>query len=132
MKDCVNMQDWVKDDLKNFGSYIDSNKDIHELSTDNIDLALIGSGLSSTYTLIEYINQIQSNPFYKNKKNPTKIVMFEKDSWLWGGIPYGQRSGYTTLIITPLDEFLPESELSPFVEWMSENIDWLIVPFKNK
>ena len=34
------------------------------------------------------------------------------------------------LIITPLDEFLPESELSSFIEWMSENIDWLIVPFK--
>lgn len=126
------MFNWVKDELKSFGNYVRSEKDLFNLSSDPIDLALIGSGLSSTYTLIEFLNQIKSNNLCKNRNSPIKIIMFEKDSWLWGGIPYGQRSGFTTLIITPLDEFLPEDELFPFIEWMSMNIDWLIVPFKER
>ena len=29
-----------------------------------------------------------------------------------------------------MDEFLPQSELSLFCQWLSYNIDWLIIPFK--
>ena len=127
------MYDWVRKDLREFGNYIYSEKDLNELSLSKIDLAFIGSGLSSTHTLIEYINQIsnQDQELLKTDlENPLRVVMFEKDSWIWGGIPYGRRSGYTSLIITPLDEFLPESELSIFIEWMSVNYNWLIAPFK--
>lgn len=127
------MYDWVRKDLREFGNYIYSEKELKELCSSRIDLAFIGSGLSSTYTLIEFINQIgiQNQEFLKTgEKDPLRVVMFEKDSWIWGGIPYGRRSGYTSLIITPLDEFLPESELSIFIEWMSENYNWLISPFK--
>ena len=127
------MFDWVKNDLKDFGKYCDTDVDINNLSLERIDLAFIGSGIASTFTLIEFINQIGTSTNKKpefNVVNPLRIVMFEKDSWLWGGIPYGRRSGFTSLIITPLDEFLPVDECSLFVNWMSENIDWLIVPFK--
>ena len=125
--------DWVKDDLKNFGSYASSDSDIKKLSEVDTDIVFIGSGIASTFTLIEFVNQLEEG-YKKNSKNainnPINILVFEKDSWLWGGIPYGRRSGFTSLIITPLDEFLPENELSLFIKWMSENIDWLIVPFK--
>ena len=127
------MLDWVRKDLKEFGNYLNSENEVRELSANDIDIAFIGSGLSSTYTLIEFINQISDKKYLKSildNKNLIKIVMFEKDSWLWGGIPYGRRSGFTSLIITPLDEFLPANELELFVEWMSVNISWLIVPFK--
>ena len=126
------MYDWVKSDLRNFGQYYSGDNEIRDLSNEDIDIAFIGSGLSSTFTLIEYINQLEEMPSLKTSHGNdfVRIIMFEKDSWLWGGIPYGRRSGFTSLIITPLDEFLPESELSSFIEWMSENIDWLIVPFK--
>ena len=126
------MYDWVKSDLQNFGQYYSGNNEVRDLSNEDIDIAFIGSGLSSTFTLIEYINQLEERPSLKTSHGNdfVRIIMFEKDSWLWGGIPYGRRSGFTSLIITPLDEFLPESELSSFIEWMSENIDWLIVPFK--
>ena len=127
------MFEWVKEELKGFGSYCNEEDDINRLSAEEIDIAFIGSGIASTFTLIEFIHQIESKVKKKsefNKNNSLKIVMFEKDSWLWGGIPYGRRSGFTSLIITPLDEFLPPDELSLFVEWMSENIDWLIAPFK--
>ena len=126
------MYDWVKSDLQNFGQYYSEDNEVRDLSNEDIDIAFIGSGLSSTFTLIEYINQLEEMPSLKTShgNDSVRIIMFEKDSWLWGGIPYGRRSGFTSLIITPLDEFLPESELSSFIEWMSENIDWLIVPFK--
>ena len=126
------MYDWVKSDLQNFGQYYSGDNKVRDLSNEDIDIAFIGSGLSSTFTLIEYINQLEEMPSLKTShgNDSVRIIMFEKDSWLWGGIPYGRRSGFTSLIITPLDEFLPESELSSFIEWMSENIDWLIVPFK--
>lgn len=126
------MYDWVKSDLQNFGKYYSKNNEFKDLSNKDIDIAFIGSGLSSTFTLIEYINQLEEMPSLKTSdgNDLVRIIMFEKDSWLWGGIPYGRRSGFTSLIITPLDEFLPESELSTFIDWMCENIDWLIVPFK--
>ena len=108
------MYDWVKSDLQNFGQYYSEDNEVRDLSNEDIDIAFIGSGLSSTFTLIEYINQLEEMPSLKTShgNDSVRIIMFEKDSWLWGGIPYGRRSGFTSLIITPLDEFLPESELS--------------------
>ena len=103
------MFDWVKDDLKDFGKYCSKDSDIRKLSENDIDIAFIGSGIASTFTLIEFINQLEDD-FKKNPRvnidNSLNIVMFEKDSWLWGGIPYGRRSGFTSLIITPLDTHL--------------------------
>ena len=128
------MFNWVKEDLRDFGKYLESSSDIKKLSLKDIDITFVGSGLASTYTLIEFISQLgdqgkRNQPPY-SKTNPIQLIMFEKDSWFWGGIPYGRRSGFTSLIITPLDEFLPSSELQPFIDWMSKNIDWLIVPFR--
>ncbi len=127
------MFEWVRKDLQEFGNYLSSENEIKELSSNDIDLAFIGSGLSSTYTLIEFINQLSDKHHFasiSDSKDLIRIIMFEKDSWLWGGIPYGRRSGFTSLIITPLDEFLPSNELELFIKWMSKNISWLIVPFK--
>ena len=127
------MYDWVKKDLKDFGNYISQSSDIESLSSQEIDLAFIGAGLSSTYTLIEFVRQIENNkniPNCDDDHKAYKIAVFEKDSWIWGGIPYGRRSSFTSLIITPLDEFLPEFEVNEFIDWMSLNFSWLIVPFK--
>ncbi len=127
------MLKWVKKDLRDFGQHISESSDLKTLSSEKIDLAFIGAGLSSTFTLIEFIKQIENKnelPSCKDKDRYFNIVVFEKDSWIWGGIPYGRRSGFTSLIITPLDEFLPESELDKFIQWMKNNYDWLVVPFK--
>ena len=125
------MFDWVKEDLRDFGKYTESSQNISENS--HSDISFIGSGLSSTYTLIELIKQLDNRAYTDKQKHdnlPLKIHVFEKDKWFWGGIPYGRRSGFTSLIITPLDEFLPENELEPFIEWVSKNFSWLIIPFK--
>lgn len=124
------MFDWVKEDLRDFGKYTESSQDISGNS--HSDISFIGSGLSSTYTLIELIKQLDNKAYTDKQEDdnlPLKIHVFEKDKWFWGGIPYGRRSGFTSLIITPLDEFLPENELESFIEWVSKNYSWLIIPF---
>ena len=120
---------WLPKDLREFGNYLESD----ETNSIDIDIAFIGSGLSSIFTLIEFINKLgQKIPesFLKNSYSTVRISVFEKDSCLWGGIPYGPRSGFTSLLITPLDEFLPECELEPFIKWMNGNIDWILIPYQ--
>ena len=124
------MFNWVRKDLVDFGKLLEP-KDISKQLNENIyDVAFIGAGLSSTYTLIEFINHINSQNLTISENETLKIAIFERDEWVWGGIPYGKRSGFTSLIITPLDEFLPDYELESFMEWMSKNFEWLIQPFK--
>ena len=87
------MYDWVKSDLQNFGQYYSGDNEVRDLSNEDIDIAFIGSGLSSTFTLIEYINQLEEMPSLKTShgNDSVRIIMFEKDYWLWGGIQYGRR-----------------------------------------
>lgn len=123
------MFEWVKKDLYEFGNYLHQNSYSAKQEDLNYDIAFIGAGLASTHTLIELINNIN----YRDSSNifdgKLKIAVFEKDEWVWGGIPYGRRSSFTSLIITPLDEFLPDYELEPFINWMCINYQWLIKPF---
>ncbi len=124
------MYKWVRKDLYEFGSYLEENSGSTKLENIDYDLVFIGAGLASTHTLIEFINNLK----FRNPSNifgrKFKIAVFEKDEWVWGGIPYGRRSSFTSLIITPLDEFLPDYELEPFIDWMCINYQWLIKPFK--
>ncbi len=124
---------WLPKDLREFGHYLESYGEPDVTNPNELDLVFIGSGLSSTFTLIEFINKLgQKIPESSLKKSysTVRISVFEKDSCLWGGIPYGPRSGFTSLLITPLDEFLPEPELEPFIKWMTDNIDWLLIPYQ--
>ena len=91
-------------------------------------LSLVGSGLSSTFTLIEYISQLNQLPLDCSSHSSFNIVVFEKDCCLWGGVPYGARSGFTLLLLLWMSSF--PSELPLFCNWLSNNIDWLILPFK--
>jgi uncharacterized NAD(P)/FAD-binding protein YdhS len=97
------MFNWVRKDLVDFGKLLEP-KDISKQLNEKIyDVAFIGAGLSSTYTLIEFINHINSQNLTISENETLKIAIFERDEWVWGGIPYGKRSGFTSLIITPLD-----------------------------
>ena len=76
------MFDWVKEDLRDFGKYTESSQDISENS--HSDISFIGSGLSSTYTLIELIKQLDNRAYTDKQKHdnlPLKIHVFEKDKF---------------------------------------------------
>jgi uncharacterized NAD(P)/FAD-binding protein YdhS len=94
------------------------------------DLAIIGAGISSAYTLIHYLLLLEQQ-FAESKPQPLpiKIIVTEKASEFWTGIPYGSRSGKTALLISPLIEFIPQqAEREHFVEWLNANREWLFDP----
>ncbi len=83
----------------------------------HFDITFVGAGLSCCCTLIYYINLASE----LKKKTKVKLLIIEKTGEFWTGIPYGLRSGYNSLIITSLKEFLPENELELFVAWLKNN-----------
>uniref|UniRef100_UPI00286C03D6 FAD/NAD(P)-binding protein n=1 Tax=Chamaesiphon sp. OTE_8_metabat_110 TaxID=2964696 RepID=UPI00286C03D6 len=96
------------------------------------DLAIIGAGISSAYTLIHYLELLeQRNSTSENADDfqPVKIIVTEKSGEFWTGIPYGNRSGQSCLLISPLIEFLPQPiERAHFTDWLNANRDWLFAP----
>jgi uncharacterized NAD(P)/FAD-binding protein YdhS len=94
-------------------------------STKFYDLAIIGAGISSAYTLLHYLERWEQQ-FVAGRTQPVKIVVTEKSGEFWTGIPYGNRSGRTALLISPLKEFIPQQpERTDFIEWLNENRDRL-------
>ncbi len=88
------------------------------LSLDNnCDIAIIGSGISCTYTVIHYISLLLKQAPIK----PVKLAIIDKADEFWTGIAYGQRSGQQSLIISSLKEFFPQPELDNFKQWLSQN-----------
>lgn len=88
------------------------------------DLAIIGAGVSSAYTLIHYIagleEQAAIDPDSSQLSDPIKIVVNEKSGEFWTGLPYGSRSGRNALLIAPLHEFIPQvEERQDFINWLT-------------
>jgi uncharacterized NAD(P)/FAD-binding protein YdhS len=103
--------------------------------TANYDLAIIGAGISSAYTLIHYISLLEQQSLLSKaagkEHRPVKIVVTERSSEFWTGIPYGGRSGSNALLISPLHEFIPQQlERGQFINWLNENRDWVFDPQK--
>ncbi|MET6991019.1 NeuD/PglB/VioB family sugar acetyltransferase [Sediminicola arcticus] len=90
------------------------------------DIAFIGSGISSSFTILHFLEGLKE----KKPAKPIKIALIEKNKEFFTGIPYGNRSGSSSLLITSLADFLPEPELGKFIPWLNENKVWLIDEFK--
>ncbi|MFI1771282.1 peptidoglycan bridge formation glycyltransferase FemA/FemB family protein [Thalassobellus citreus] len=92
------------------------------------DITFVGSGISTSFTLINLLNQIEKNVL----KDKTTITIVDKYSEFNTGIPYSSRSGFSTLLITSLLNFLPEPELTMFYRWLKKNKGWLLEEFKKE
>jgi uncharacterized NAD(P)/FAD-binding protein YdhS len=93
------------------------------------DLAIVGAGISCTYTLIHYLSLLAEKLALtgEKKQQPTiKVAVFDKSGEFWTGIPYGSRSGQQSLIITPLKEFLPQPECDRFIDWLRANYNSVV------
>jgi uncharacterized NAD(P)/FAD-binding protein YdhS len=104
-----------------------------DLPQQSYDLAIIGAGVSSAYTLIHYISLLeQQSPggeVHAPAHHPVKIVVTEKSGEFWTGIPYGNRSGRNALLIAPLKEFIPQQlEREHFIGWLIANREWVFDP----
>ncbi|MEZ5341271.1 MAG: hypothetical protein R2706_07450 [Acidimicrobiales bacterium] len=66
-------------------------------------------------------------------EKPVTILVTDKDDEIrFTGIAYGQRSSTTSLIITPLEDFLGESELASFCAWITANFDELVTEMQGE
>jgi uncharacterized NAD(P)/FAD-binding protein YdhS len=98
------------------------------------DLAIIGAGVSSAYTLIHYIAGLEQQAATINFANsqqhsPVRIIITEKSGDFWTGLPYGRRSGPNALLISPLHEFIPQQpERQKFTQWLTANRDRVFNP----
>ncbi|XCF05113.1 peptidoglycan bridge formation glycyltransferase FemA/FemB family protein [Tamlana crocina] len=91
------------------------------------DITFIGSGISTSFSLLNFLSLLEEKTSIKKRIH---ITIIEKFSEFNTGIPYGKRSGFSTLLITSLRNFLPEPELSLFINWLNINKDWLLEEMK--
>ncbi|MDB5120534.1 MAG: hypothetical protein JWN56_1752 [Sphingobacteriales bacterium] len=91
-------------------------------------MVFVGSGLSSTYTLIHYLSLLLKSTSLKK----ISITILEQSNHLWSGIPYGAKAGFNSLIITSLREFIPDPERTEFVDWIKINVNWIFNDFKKE
>lgn len=113
------MQDLQNKNIVN--SQLQQQRATAKITSKNYDIAIVGSGISCAYTLIHYISLLQEKFDSGVVKEAVKIVVIDKTSEFWTGIPYGSRSGKQSLIITPLKEFLPQLERDYFIAWLKQN-----------
>tara|TARA_R110000868_G_scaffold212709_5_gene462637 strand:- start:7589 stop:10204 length:2616 start_codon:yes stop_codon:yes gene_type:complete len=92
------------------------------------NLTFIGSGISSSFTLLNILESIEKD----DNEEKVAITLIDKYPEFFCGIPYGSRSGYSVLLITSLENFLPEPELEKFIEWLNQNKDWLLLEFQKE
>ncbi len=97
------------------------------------DIAIIGAGVSSAYTLVHYISCLEQQAAIAvdptQKRRPIRIIVTEKSGDFWTGMPYGSRSGRHALLISPLHEFIPQQlERANFVNWLTTNRDRVFNP----
>ena len=98
------------------------------------DLVIVGSGISCTYTLIHYIALLKEklNRAATLPNKLIKVAVIDKSGEFWTGVPYGNRTGKQSLIITALKEFLPPAELERFVAWLTDNYDAVLKSLKSR
>lgn len=92
------------------------------------DITFVGSGISSSFTTINFLNLLDKSHLSKK----ISITIIDKYSEFNTGIPYGERSGFSTLLITSLKNFLPEPERTRFISWLSTNKDWLLKEYEKE
>lgn len=92
------------------------------------DLAIVGSGISCAYTLIHYLDLLAEKLATREieEQKTIKVAVLDKSGEFWKGIPYGSRSGQQSLIITSLQEFLPQPERDRFTDWLKANYNSVI------
>ncbi|AZL10734.1 hypothetical protein CXR26_17130 [Brevibacterium aurantiacum] len=88
------------------------------------DIAIIGSGASGTHCLLQILDHLESS------SDPIRITVIDRDSQFHSGIPYGHRSGPSSLLITKLSDFLSHSELISFKDWLDEHHDAILATSK--
>ncbi len=90
-------------------------------------ITFIGAGIATSYALLSLLKEMGQ----KSANRKLKIRVIDKYPELFTGIPYGERSGKSVLLINALESFIPEPHRGVFVDWLKANKDALINEFLN-
>lgn len=83
-------------------------------------IAFIGAGIATSYTLIPFLDNLD-----KQKNTFLELYIVDKSVDFFKGMPYGDRSGKSVLLIQDLKNFISEPHRTHFKSWLNENIDTL-------
>ncbi|QXG74785.1 FAD/NAD(P)-binding protein [Modestobacter sp. L9-4] len=89
------------------------------------DLVFVGAGASTSYVLLALLTTLAADP----PARPLRIAVVEQAPDPFPGVAYGSRAARTSLLITPLRDFLPPEELRLFTGWLAENWSWALEEF---
>jgi len=92
------------------------------------DLLFVGAGASTSYTLISLLDALADAD--ADPRSPVRVVVVDRASDAFSGLPYGDRAARACLLITSLREFLPDQERGLFSRWLSGNKHWVFDEFR--
>jgi uncharacterized NAD(P)/FAD-binding protein YdhS len=96
--------------------------------TATYDLAFVGAGASTSYVLVSLLTALAGDP-PPQPLRPLRIAVVERAPDPFPGIAYGSRAARTSLLITPLRDFLPPVELRLFTDWLAVHKSWVLDEF---
>ncbi|WP_419211070.1 FAD/NAD(P)-binding protein [Maribacter sp. X9] len=83
-------------------------------------IAFIGAGIATSYTLIPLLENFDEKSDLK-----LELLIIDKSNDFFKGMPYGERSGKSVLLIQDLKNFITEPHRAHFKNWLDQNIDEL-------
>ncbi|HEY6798036.1 MAG TPA: FAD/NAD(P)-binding protein [Kineosporiaceae bacterium] len=97
-----------------------------EDGTPEWDLLFVGAGASTAYTLVSLLDAMAD----ADPRPPVRVVVVDRASDAFSGVPYGDRAARSCLLITSLHDFLPDEERARFCRWLSRNKHWVFDEFR--
>ncbi|MFD0798526.1 FAD/NAD(P)-binding protein [Maribacter chungangensis] len=88
-------------------------------------IAFIGAGIATSYTLIPFLEALDNDA----SKEKITLYIIDKSADFFKGMPYGERSGKSVLLIQDLKNFISEPHRTHYKNWLNENIDELAQEF---
>lgn len=92
------------------------------------DVVFIGAGISTSYSLLHLLADLQRLP----GPGIFRFGIVERSADTFCGVPYGERSSHTSLLITALRDFLPDAERALFRGWLTANKHWVFDSFRTR
>ncbi|MBK0332487.1 FAD/NAD(P)-binding protein [Brachybacterium sp. MASK1Z-5] len=79
------------------------------------DVIIVGAGVSGTSTLLRLLEEQRTGTTGTDR---LRVAVIDRSDDMFTGLPYGSRAGSASLIVTSLDEFLPDGIRQDFIAWL--------------
>ncbi len=88
-------------------------------------IAFIGAGIATSYTLIPFLERLDQ----EKSKDKVALVIIDRSNDFFKGMPYGERSGKSVLLIQDLKNFISDPHRTHYKNWLNANVDSLVAEF---